>query len=98
MNVALEDCVVARKDVPMRELIAHLQQTLARNHQKILDAARSDWERRSSIGQDPSDACVSLRIGPPVQRLRKAPAQDPGTSRRRRTVNGAARRNHRSGD
>ncbi len=61
MNVPLEEFPPADKRIPMRELIEGLQRTLARNHEKILDAARRDWERHHSAG-DPSDACASIRI------------------------------------
>ncbi|HSH38708.1 MAG TPA: hypothetical protein VK993_07975 [Chthoniobacterales bacterium] len=71
MNVSLEEYAAADKNVPMRELVANLQQTLERNHQKILAAALSDWQRKYG-GRDPSDACASVRIAPPAPRTRKA--------------------------
>ena len=70
MNVRLEEFASADKDVPMRELVASLQQTLARNHQKILAAALCDWERKYA-GRDPSDACASVHIAAPAPRTRK---------------------------
>lgn len=61
MNVPLEAVASVDKSVPMREVIANLQQTLQRNHQKILAAARHDWEQ--TYGRvDPTTACVSIRI------------------------------------
>ena len=70
MNVSLEDFSAADKHVPMRDLVAGLQQTLARNHQKILAAALSDWQRKYA-GRDPSDACASVHIAPATKRTRK---------------------------
>ena len=71
MNVCLEEFAAADKYVPMRDLVANLQQTLERNHQKILAAALSDWERKYA-GRDPSDACASVHIAVPAKRSRKA--------------------------
>ena len=71
MNVALEELPAADKNVPMRELVSALQQTLARNHQRILAAALSDWERKHA-GRDPSDSCASVHIAPAPKRTRKA--------------------------
>lgn len=70
MTVSLEEFAAADKHVPMRELVASLQQTLERNHQKILAAALSDWERKYA-GRDPSDACASVHIAAPAPRARK---------------------------
>ena len=73
MNVSLEEFAAADKNVPIRQLVANLQQTLARNHQKILAAALSDWERKYA-GRDPSDACASVHIAPRASRARNAKA------------------------
>ena len=71
MNVLLEEVTAFDKHVPMRDLVARLQQTLERNHQKILAAALSDWQGRYA-GKDPSDACASVHIIPaPAARSRK---------------------------
>ena len=70
MNVPLEECAAPDKNVPMRELVASLQQTLERNHQKILAAALSDWESKYA-GRDPSDACASVNIAARAPRSRK---------------------------
>lgn len=61
MTPAIDDFVAPDKRIPMRELIAGLQETLQRNHLKILEAARSDWASKYSAG-DPSDACVTIRV------------------------------------
>ncbi len=70
MTVSLESCAAPDKRIPMRDIIASLQQTLHRNHLKILEAARSDWE--SKYGQtDASDACASIHIAAPVAGRRR---------------------------
>lgn len=84
MNVPLEEYAAADKNVPMRELVANLQQTLARNHQKILAAALSDWQRKYA-GRDPSDACASVHIAAPAPRARKAKPSFQKLVRRGRT-------------
>ena len=71
MHVSLEEFSYVDKHVPMRDVVAGLQQTLARNHQKILAAALSDWERKYA-GRDPSDSCASVHIAPAPKRSRKA--------------------------
>ncbi len=45
----------------MRDIVVALRETLYRNHVKILNAARSDWEGRHGC-EDPSDACATIRI------------------------------------
>ena len=70
MNVSLEEMPAANKNVPMRELVATLQETMARNHQKILAAALNDWERKYA-GRDPSDACASVHVAAAPKRARK---------------------------
>lgn len=89
MNVALEEMPAADKQVPMRELVATLQQTLARNHQKILAAARSDWEQKYA-GRDPSDACVSVHIAATPQRARRATPSFGEILRRAQAYGGAS--------
>ena len=89
MNLPLEDLTAADKHVPVRELVANLQQTLERNHQKILAAALSDWQRKYA-GCDPSDACASVRIAPAKKPTRKAAPSFQKLVRRSRV---SARRN-----
>lgn len=84
MTVSLEEFAAADKYVPMRELVAALQQTLERNHQKILAAALNDWERKYA-GCDPSDACASVHISAPVKRTRKPKASFQKLVRRSRS-------------
>lgn len=84
MHVPLEEYAAADKNVPMRELVANLQQTLERNHQKILAAALSDWQRKYA-GRDPSDACASVHIAAPAPRTRKVKPSFQKLVRRSRT-------------
>jgi hypothetical protein len=70
MSVPLEEFAATDKRIPMRELIAGLQQTLHRNHQKILEAARNDWERTYGAC-DPTDSCASIRITGGAKRKRQ---------------------------
>jgi hypothetical protein len=85
MTAAIEDFSATDKRIPMRDLVAALQETLRRNHQNILEAARSDWE--SSYGAcDASDSCVTIRVAtaaPPAKRrasTRKRPMRWAGSS------------------
>ena len=87
MKVSLEEYAAADKNVSMRELVTNLQQTLARNHQKILAAALSDWQSRYA-GRDPSDACASVRIAAPAPATRKAKPSFQKLVRRSRTAPG----------
>jgi len=41
--------------------ISGIRQALALNHTRMLDVAKNYWERKYA-GNDPSDACVSVRI------------------------------------
>ncbi len=66
----------------MRDIVAALQETMQRNHLKILEAARSDWQSRRG-SQDASDACATIRIesAAPRKKRETTPASN---SRRRR--------------
>lgn len=57
----LEEFDTADKRTPMREIVAGLQATLERNHRKILEVARSEWERKHSQA-DASDACATIKV------------------------------------
>ena len=70
MSVSLENYATSDHRLPMRDVVAALQQTLQRNHLKILEAARRDWEQKHT-GADASDSCVSIRIGAASRRARK---------------------------
>jgi hypothetical protein len=58
-----------------RRLITGLKHALDVNYARVLDGARQQWERYFQ-GNDPSDACVSVRItsGKPSAGVIKKPA------------------------
>ena len=70
MNALLEDFATVDKRIPMRDLIAGLQQTLQRNHKKILEAARQDWNQTYGA-VDPANGCVSIQITPAKKTARR---------------------------
>jgi len=76
MTVSLETFASIGNRLPTRDIVAALRETLYRNHTKILDAARSDWEVRHGC-EDPSDACATIRIATsaPVKKRVIAPAR-----------------------
>jgi hypothetical protein len=51
-------------EIIKHQLTKGLRQTLDRNFQRIFEAAKTEWERNYA-GNDPSDACVSVRISTP---------------------------------
>lgn len=59
MNNALEFRKFNRPDES--DLIGSLQNLLDRKHEQFVSSARRHWERNFA-GNDPSDACVSVRI------------------------------------
>ncbi len=76
MTVSLETFAPIGKRLPTRDIVAALRETLYRNHTKILDAARSDWEVRHGC-EDPSDACATIQIATsaPAKKRVIAPAR-----------------------
>ena len=58
----------------MRDIVAALQETMQRNHLKILEAARADWQERYGRG-DASDACATIRIDSAAPRKKLATAR-----------------------
>lgn len=70
MNIPLTSVDVTDARTTDRQLIDGLQQTLHANHARLLEAAKKEWESKFS-GNDPSDACVAVRIttDAPVRRL-----------------------------
>jgi hypothetical protein len=48
--------------IDSRRLITGLRQALDMNYARVLASARTQWERNFE-GKDPSDACVTVRIG-----------------------------------
>ena len=61
--------------IDSRRLITGLRHALDVNYARVLDGARQQWERYFE-GNDPSDACVSVRItsGKPSAGVIKKPA------------------------
>jgi hypothetical protein len=61
--------------IDSHRLITGLRHALDVNYARVLDAARTQWERCFE-GNDPSDACVSVRItsGKPSAGVLKKPA------------------------
>jgi hypothetical protein len=61
--------------IDSRRLITGLRHALDVNYARVIDTARSQWERYFE-GNDPSDACVSVRItsGKPSAGVLKKPA------------------------
>jgi len=49
-------------DADHRRLIASLRQSLDVTYSRMLEMARQKWEHNFA-GKDPSDACVSVRVG-----------------------------------
>ncbi len=70
MSVPIEEFHTADKRTPMRDIVAGLQATLERNHLKILEAARSEWERKHTE-DDPSDSCATIKVAQPSTRMPK---------------------------
>ena len=53
--------IVAETVIDSRRLVAGLRHALDVNYTRVLETARGQWERYFD-GNDPSDACVSVRI------------------------------------
>ena len=50
------------KEMIKLELIEELQHAIDQNYRRLFDAAKDHWEH-SFAGKDPSNTCVSVRIG-----------------------------------
>ena len=61
MNIPLTSTDVTDIRTTDRQLINGLQQTLHANYGRLLEAAKTEWESKFA-GNDPSDACVTVRI------------------------------------
>jgi len=66
--------------ISLRDSIENLRQALDLAYAQLRERARNDWERHFA-GNDPSDACVSVRITAGVSSLPTA-----GIIRRRRRL------------
>ena len=76
MKSSSHNQIVSDTMIDSRRLIAGLRHALDVNYARVLDAGRSQWERYFE-GNDPSDACVSVRItsGKPTAGVIKKPAK-----------------------
>lgn len=61
--------------IDSRRLISGLRNALDMNYARVLTMAKAQWERNFE-GNDPSDACVSVRItsGKPLAGILKKPS------------------------
>jgi hypothetical protein len=87
MKSSSHNQIVSDTMIDSRRLIAGLRHALDVNYARVLDAGRSQWERYFE-GNDPSDACVSVRItsGKPTAGVIKKPAKSLLYSTRRLTA------------
>ena len=61
------------QDADPNRLIAGFRQTLDVTYARLLETAKQEWERHCS-GNDPSDACVSVRVTSDDSRSLPVPA------------------------
>jgi hypothetical protein len=75
MNTSHQTHTVADNIIDSRRLITGLRHALDMNYARVLASARTHWEHNFE-GNDPSDACVSVRIssGKPLAGILKKPA------------------------
>lgn len=73
-----------------RRLIDELRQALDRNYDRLRATARQQWEHNFS-GNDPSDACVSVRVTTGDSPQRSLPCAGILRRRRRSLLNGNGR-------
>ena len=75
MNATRQTSTLNETIIDSRRLIAGLRQALDLNYARVLATAQSQWDRHFA-GNDPSNACVSVRIssGKPLAGiLKKSP-------------------------
>ena len=75
MKSSSQTQIVSDSIIDSRRLITGLRRALDVNYARVLSTAREQWERHFE-GNDPSDACVSVRItsGKPSAGVIKKPA------------------------
>ncbi len=61
MNIPITSTDVTDVRTTDRHLINELRRTLDASYERLLEAARMKWESKFA-GNDPSDACVTVRI------------------------------------
>lgn len=76
MKSSSQHQILSDNIIDSRRLITGLRHALDVNYARVLDTARGQWERCFE-GNDPSDACVSVRItsGKPTAGVIKKPAK-----------------------
>jgi len=76
MKSSSQNQILSDNIIDSRRLITGLRHALDVNYARVLDTARGQWERCFE-GNDPSDACVSVRIttGKPTAGVIKKPAK-----------------------
>lgn len=74
MKSSAQSHVLSDNFIDSRRLITGLKHALDVNYARVLDAARTQWEHHFA-GNDPSDACVTVRItsGKPTAAVMKKP-------------------------
>ena len=75
MNSSSHNQILSDSIIDSRRLITGLRHALDVNYARVLSAAREQWERCFE-GNDPSDACVHVRItsGKPSAGVIRKPA------------------------
>ena len=75
MNCSSQPPQLPDNIIDSRRLIMGLRHALDVNYARVLETARDQWDRYF-VGNDPSDACVSVRItsGKPLAGVIKKPA------------------------
>ena len=75
MNTRQFACDLSDDVIDSHRLISGLKHALDISYERVLATARSQWERNFE-GNDPSDACVSVRItsGKPSAGILRKPA------------------------
>ena len=75
MNSLSQSHTLSDNFIDSRRLITGLRHALDVSYTRVLDAAKERWERNFE-GNDPSDACVSVRItsGKPSAGVLKKPS------------------------
>lgn len=75
MKASQQTRILSDSIIDSHRLITGLRHALDVNYARVLDGARTQWERYFE-GNDPSDACVSVRItsGKPSAGVIKKPA------------------------
>jgi hypothetical protein len=90
MSICLQNHDVGDNITDNRRLIDGLRQALDMNYARLLETAKQKWERNFA-GNDPSDACVSVRIRSGDSQERSLPCAGVLRRRRRSVLSGGGR-------